>query len=167
MKQSSVLSGSAAEISAKKRQYSSTAVGFPIRIDLYAYSQGVSGVFPSWERARCACTYVRGLTLGARYASNLLHYSLQSSYYLPVFRLDTPCDVHLSSSSSAQVSLELSSSARRVVRGCWMACGVESHYSNHRSPLFLLALSYLSARVLSWFQSSFTPGSLMVHLGVT
>ena len=167
MKKNSVLSGSAAEISAKKRQYSSTAVGFPIRFDLNAYSQGVSGVFPSWERARCACTYVRGLTLGARSASNLLHYSLQSSYYLPVFRLDTPCDVHLSSSSSAQVSLELSSSARRVVRGCWMACGVESHYSNHRSPLFLLALSYLSARVLSWFQSSFTPGSLMVHLGVT
>lgn len=167
MKQSSVLSGSAAEISAKKRQYSSTAVGFPIRFDLNAYSQGVSGVFPSWERARCACTYVRGLTLGARSASNLLHYSLQSSYYLPVFCLDTPSDVHLSSSSSAQMSLELSSFARRVVRGCWLACGDESHSSNHRSPLFLLALYYLCASVLSWFQSSIAPGSLVVHLGVT
>lgn len=167
MKQSSVLSGSAAEISAKKRQYSSTAVEFPIRIDLNAYSQGVSGAFPSWVRARCACTYVRGLTFCARSASERLHYSLQSSYYLPVFRLDTPSDVHLSSSSSAWVSLELTSSARRVVRGCWLSYGDESHSSNHCPPSFLLALSYLCASVLSWFQSSIAPGSLMVHLGVT
>ena len=167
MKKNSVLSGSAAEISVKKRQYSSTAVGFPIRFDLNAYSQGISRVFPSWERARCACTYVRGLTLGARSASNLLHYSLQSSYYLPVFCLDTPSDVHLSSSSSAQVSLELSSSARRVVRGCWLACSDESHSSSHRPTLVLLALSCLCARVLSWFQSSIALGSLVVHLGVT
>lgn len=167
MKKTSVLSGSAAEISAKKRQYSSTAVEFPIRIDLNAYSQGVLGVFPSWVRARCACTYVRGLTFCVRSASERLHYSLQSSYYLPVFCLDTPCDVHLSSSSSAWVSLELSSSARRVVRGCWLSCGNVSHSNNHRPPLFLLALSFLCARVISVLSSITTPGSLMVHLGVT
>ena len=44
---------------AKKRRYSSTAVGFPIRHDLSAYSQGVSRLFPSWERARRAPTYER------------------------------------------------------------------------------------------------------------
>ena len=50
--------GYPATLTARKRRYSSTAVGFPIRNDLRAYSQGISGVFPSWERARFACTYV-------------------------------------------------------------------------------------------------------------
>lgn len=45
--------------SARKRRYSSTAVGFPIRYDLRAYYQGVFGVFPSRIRVRCARTYVR------------------------------------------------------------------------------------------------------------
>ena len=50
--------GYPATLTARKRRYSSTAVGFPIRNDLRAYSQGISGMFPSWERARFACTYV-------------------------------------------------------------------------------------------------------------
>lgn len=50
-----------AHFSAKKRAYSSTPVGFPIRDDLSAYLQGISGPFPTWERARLACTYVRVL----------------------------------------------------------------------------------------------------------
>ena len=47
----------------RKRRYSSTAVGFPIRNDLSAHSQGISGVFPTWERTRRAPTYVRGLSI--------------------------------------------------------------------------------------------------------
>lgn len=45
--------------SAKKRRYSSTAVGFPIRYDLRAYSQGISRTFPSRVCAHCARLYVR------------------------------------------------------------------------------------------------------------
>ena len=45
---------------AKKRRYSSTAVGFPIRIDQKPHSERVSRGFPSWERARCAPIYVCG-----------------------------------------------------------------------------------------------------------
>ena len=45
---------------AKKRRYSSTAVGFPIRIDQKPHSERVSHGFPSWERARRAPIYVCG-----------------------------------------------------------------------------------------------------------
>ena len=44
---------------ARKRRYSSTAVGFPIRNDQKADYQRVSRGFPTWERARHAGTYVR------------------------------------------------------------------------------------------------------------
>lgn len=44
---------------ARKRRYSSTAVGFPIRNDQKADCQRVSRVFPTWERARHAGAYVR------------------------------------------------------------------------------------------------------------
>ena len=55
------VAGFPCDITAKKRRYSSTAVGFPIRDDLSAHSQGISGVFPTWERTRRAPTYVRAL----------------------------------------------------------------------------------------------------------
>ena len=45
---------------AKKRRYSSTAVGFPIRIDQKPHSERVSRGFPSWERARRAPIYACG-----------------------------------------------------------------------------------------------------------
>lgn len=44
---------------ARKRRYSSTAVGFPIRNDQKADCQRVSRGFPTWERARRAGAYVR------------------------------------------------------------------------------------------------------------
>ena len=44
---------------ARKRRYSSTAVGFPIRNDQKADCQRVSRGFPTWERARRAPAYVR------------------------------------------------------------------------------------------------------------
>ena len=61
MKQPTVCVGSPDAFSAKKRRYSSTAVGFPIRDDLSACLQGISATFPTWERARLACIYVRNL----------------------------------------------------------------------------------------------------------
>ena len=61
MKSYTVGVGSIDAFFAKKRAYSSTPVGFPIRDDLSAYLQGISATFPTWERARRACTYVRDL----------------------------------------------------------------------------------------------------------
>ena len=62
--------GSPDAFSAKKRAYSSTPVGFPIRYDLSAHSQGISEVFPTWERTRRAPTYVRGLVIAYDSTSN-------------------------------------------------------------------------------------------------
>ena len=66
-----VVAGFPCDIPAKKRRYSSTAVGFPIRNDLSAHSQGISGVFPTWVRTRRAPTYVRAL--GIDYESTSKH----------------------------------------------------------------------------------------------
>lgn len=56
---------------ARKRRYSSTAVGFPIRNDQKADCQRVSRVFPTWERARRAGAYVREPRLCVRRSSTL------------------------------------------------------------------------------------------------
>ena len=72
MKHYTVGVGSADAFSAKKRRYSSTAVGFPIRDDLSAHSQGISEVFPTWMRTRRAPTYVRALGIDYDSSSNHL-----------------------------------------------------------------------------------------------
>ena len=64
------VAGFPCDITAKKRRYSSTAVGFPIRNDLSAHSQGISEVFPTWMRTRRAPTYVRGLVIDYKSTSN-------------------------------------------------------------------------------------------------
>lgn len=69
---STVVAGFPCDISAKKRRYSSTAVGFPIRNDLSAHSQGISEVFPTWVCTRRAPTYVRGLVIDYKSTSNHL-----------------------------------------------------------------------------------------------
>ena len=69
---STVVAGFPCDIPAKKRRYSSTAVGFPIRDDLSAHSQGISEVFPTWVRTRRAPTYVRGLVIDYKSTSNHL-----------------------------------------------------------------------------------------------
>ena len=66
------VAGFPCDISAKKRAYSSTPVGFPIRDDLSAHSQGISEVFPTWMRTRRAPTYVRGLVIDYKSTSNHL-----------------------------------------------------------------------------------------------
>ena len=72
MNKMQVVAGFPCDITAKKRRYSSTAVGFPIRNDLSAHSQGISGVFPTWVRTRRAPTYVRGLGIAYDSTSNQL-----------------------------------------------------------------------------------------------
>lgn len=103
MKHSTVGVGSIDAFSAKKRRYSSTAVGFPIRDDLSACLQGISATFPTWERARLACTYVRDLgicfdwatknplysilspDIHAAYYANSTRHGLQNSHTAPLF----------------------------------------------------------------------------------
>jgi hypothetical protein len=58
---------------ARKRRYSSTAVGFPIRDDQKADCQRVSRGFPTWERARHAGAYVREPRLCVCRSSTLQH----------------------------------------------------------------------------------------------
>ena len=72
MKKYPVVADFLCDISAKKRAYSSTPVGFPIRNDLSAHSQGISEVFPTWMRTRRAPTYVRGLVIDYKSTSNHL-----------------------------------------------------------------------------------------------
>lgn len=73
-----MVAGFPCDISAKKRRYSSTAVGFPIRDDLSVYLQGISATFPTWERARLACTYVRDLGICSDWAKKNPLYSILS-----------------------------------------------------------------------------------------
>ena len=46
-------------IPARKRRYSSTAVGFPIRNDQKPFIQGLLGEFPSWMGTRAQRIYVQ------------------------------------------------------------------------------------------------------------
>ena len=78
MKQPTVCVGAPDAFYAKKRRYSSTAVGFPIRDDLSACLQGISATFPTWERARRACTYVRDLGICFDWARKNPLYSILS-----------------------------------------------------------------------------------------
>ena len=80
MKNYTVVAGFPWNISAKKRRYSSTAVGFPNRNDLSACLQGISATFPTWERARLACTYVRDLGICFDWAKKNPLYSILSPH---------------------------------------------------------------------------------------
>ena len=92
----------------QKRRYSSTAVGFPIRNDLRAYSQGISEGFPSGERARRAPIYVQAHAISANSVSELLSRALLSPYLRAVFATHTPSDVLKKASFGACLLLGLS-----------------------------------------------------------
>ena len=103
MKSYTVGVGSIDAFSAKKRRYSSTAVGFPIRDDLSGCLQGISATFPTWARARLACIYVRDLgicfdwakknplcsilspDIHAAYYANSARYGRENSHTAPLF----------------------------------------------------------------------------------
>ena len=93
MQYSSVVSGSAADLSAKKRRYSSTAVGFPIRNDQKLYSQGFSEGFPTCIGARRVRIYVRRRQFCEYQSYEALHSASTRSTYLPLFASSTPSRV--------------------------------------------------------------------------
>ena len=106
------------EKTAKKRRYSSTAVGFPIRNDLSAYLQGISATFPTWERARRACTYVRDLGICFDWARKNPLYSVLSP------------DIHACDyADGARHGLQNSLTAPLFVPACMMV-GRTIHHAN-------------------------------------
>ena len=78
---------------AKKRRYSSTAVGFPIRNDQKPYSQGISEGFPTCIGARRVRIYVRRRHFCEYQSYEALHSASTCSRYLPLFASSTPCRV--------------------------------------------------------------------------
>ena len=93
MQNSSVAAGLPCGISAKKRRYSSTAVGFPIRNDQKRYSQDISEGFPTCIGARRVRIYVRGRHFCEYQSYEALHSASTRSTYLPLFASSTPCRV--------------------------------------------------------------------------
>ena len=90
MQKSSVAAGFPCGISAKKRRYSSTAVGFPIRNDQKPYSQGISEGFPTCIGARRVRIYVRRRHFCEYQSYEALHSASTRSTYLPLFASSTP-----------------------------------------------------------------------------
>lgn len=93
MIQSRVCVGSPDALSAKKRRYSSTAVGFPIRNDQKPYSQGISEGFPTCIGARRVRIYVRRRHICEYLSYEALHSASTRSTYLPLFASSTPSRV--------------------------------------------------------------------------
>lgn len=93
MQNSSVAAGFPCGISAWKRRYSSTAVGFPIRNDQKSYSQGISEGFPTCMGARRVRIYVRRHHFCEYQSYEALHSASTRSTYLPLFASSTPCRV--------------------------------------------------------------------------
>ena len=85
MHSSSVAAGFPCGISAKKRRYSSTAVGFPIRNDQKPYTQGISEGFPTCIGARRVRIYVRRRQFCEYQSYEALHSPSSRSTYLPLF----------------------------------------------------------------------------------
>ena len=85
--------GSPDAFSAKKRRYSSTAVGFPIRNDQKPYSQGISEGFPTCIGARRVRIYVRRRHFCEYQSYEALHSASTRSTYLPLFASSTPSRV--------------------------------------------------------------------------
>ena len=126
----------------RKRRYSSTAVGFPIRNDLSAHSQGISEGFPSGVRARCACTYVCPHAISANQAKER-----------PLHTLPTPCIILASDTLTPSAVLILSSLAACLLLGLAV-----------RKPIQQSVISRLATHDASPSCSRFTCGSLGSHL---
>ena len=152
---------------AQKRRYSSTAVGFPIRFDLRCYSQRVSGVFPSWVGARCACTYVYAHGIDFELSESRQPQCSLSTCNLPASTASTPIRRPQFSYLTGTIALAKSLCSDCIVLVCWLAFACESHPSSHDRARLLPWSTFSSLMHCSCLLSWFTCGSLMVHLGVT
>ena len=126
----------------RKRRYSSTAVGFPIRYDLSAHSQGISSHFPSGVRARCACTYVCPHAMSDNQAKER-----------PLHTLPTLCIILASATLTPSAVLILFSLAACLLLGLAV-----------RKPIQQSGISRLATHDASPFRSWFTCSSLGNYL---
>ena len=128
----------------RKRRYSSTAVGFPIRNDLSAHSQGISSHFPSGVGARHAHTYVCPHAISANQAME--H---------PLHTLPTLCIVLASATLTPSAVLILSSLAACLLLGLAV-----------RKPIQQSGISRLATHDASPSCSRFTCSSLGNYLNI-
>lgn len=159
--------GSPTALTAQERRYSSTAVGFPIRFDLSGYSQRVSGVFPSWVGARCACTYVYAHGMRFKLSGSRQPQCSLSTCNLPALTAYTPIRRPQFSYLAGTIALAKSLCAARIVLVCRLAFTFQSHPSSHDRACVLPWSTFSSLMHRSCLLSWFAYGSLMVHLGVT
>ena len=159
--------GSTAALSAQKRRYSSTAVGFPIRFDLRGYSQRVSRVFPSWVGARCACTYVYAHGIADELSEERQPQCSLSTCNLPATTAYTPIRRPQFSYLAGTIALVKLLCSARIVLACWLAFACESHPSSRVRARLLHWSCFGSLMHRSCLLSWFAYGSLMVHLGIT
>lgn len=154
-------------LSATERRYSSTAVGFPIRFDLRGYSQRVSGVFPSWVRARCACTYVYAHGIDFELSKSRQPQCSLSTCKLPATTAYTPIRRPQFSYLAGTIALAKSLCSPSIVLDCWLAFACESHPSCRGRARLLPWSTFGTLIHRSYLLSWFAYGSLMVHLGIT
>lgn len=159
--------GSPTALSAKERRYSSTAVGFPIRFDLRDYSQRVSGMFPSWVGARCACTYVYAHGIDFELSESRLPQCSLSTCKLPESTASTPIRRPQFSYLASTIALAKSLCSARIVLVYRLDFTCERHPSSRGRARLLHWSSFGSLMHRSYLLSRFACGSLMVHLGVT
>ena len=159
--------GSSTALTAQKRRYSSTAVGFPIRFDLRGYSQRVSRVFPSWVGARRACTYVYAHGIADELSEERQSQCSLSTCNLPASTASTPIRRPQFSYLAGTIALAKSLYCPRIVLACWLAFACESHPSSSGRARLLPWSSCGSLMHRSCLLSWFACGSLMVHLGIT
>lgn len=162
-------------MTAKKRRYSSTAVGFPIRIDQKGDAQGVSGVFPSWMRAQRACPYVHGRENCASLTEIVLSTCQLTAYYSVEFAYYTPCGALILSVIAARqcqftvlythsvvliLSLVFTQLVVYIVTNCTTYRVTERLFEYLDGVTVRLRYTYGS---LGSYLQSFNAGSLFVH----
>ena len=160
-------SGLPTALTDQERRYSSTAVGFPIRFDLSGYSQGISGVFPSWVGARCACTYVYAHGIAFELSESRQPQCSHSTCNLPASTASTPIRQPQFSYLAGTIALDKSLSSPSIVLACWLTFASESHPNSHDRACILTWSSFGSLIHQSCLLSWFACGSLLVHLGIT
>jgi len=178
MKQYRVASGSIAGIPARKRRYSSTAVGFPIRNDQKAHSQRVSEGFPSWVGARCAYTYVQGRENCVLWHSERLDKSLTEAHIRLGFDAFTPNERPQNcprkptqrptkhySTTQHQPTMHHSASQHQPTmhHSTTQHQPTMHHQTTQHQPTMHHQTTHNQPTKLSWFAC----GLLTVHLGVT
>ena len=152
---------------ARKRRYSSTAVGFPIRNDQKADCQRVSRGFPTWERARRAPTYVREPRLCVCRTYIPLHYGKTITTTL-LMVYTTPLTMLLTiTMARPHILIAMSLGEPKNERTSHLVPLMMLLTTTIARPHILIAMSLSESKSERTKHSKSNWGSLAVHLGVT